>query len=512
MKWLWAGTSGLCLAYWLANAGAGEPQWRPATPPSVSSAGVTLGRPIAADTDTVSPTGQTIPGSSLVRASYASPASAELPPLIRAQSAEDGSGFAVDSYPTGGPIHSFVGTPVVQSPPTFAPSPALQGHPVQSTVALPGGSTPVDCSDNACGDSACCAQECCPHGGRLYGSAEYLLWWISPGPAPVLFSTGPATSTNPAALGFPGNGPTFGGPLDYGAFSGGRFTLGYWFDPCQTWAVEGRFFFLGQQTTQFSAPPDPVGGRPFISQNNVSMAELFNFPGVIDGTAVVKSSSQLWGAEANLRTDVCSGCWGHWDLFGGFRYLDLRENLTITEQTVFVHDEPPFVAGDHVGAIDSFSTRNQFYGGQLGSEVELRAGKWFTDIRAAVALGDMHQIVNINGSETIIAPGGGVQVLPGGLLALPSNIGEFARNRFAVVPEMGINFGYKFTENFRVFVGYTGLYMSNVVRPGDQIDVVLNTNQIPPTGHPVAGGPPTVPFKSTDLWAQGVNFGFELRY
>ncbi|HET7719587.1 MAG TPA: BBP7 family outer membrane beta-barrel protein, partial [Acidimicrobiales bacterium] len=63
--------------------------------------------------------------------------------------------------------------------------------------------------------------------------------------------------------------------------------------------------------------------------------------------------------------------------------------------------------------------------------------------------------------------------------------------------------------------GYTVLYWSSVVRPGDQVDLLVNASQIPsnllPTGL-VGPARPAVLFRDTDFWAQGVNLSLEVRY
>jgi hypothetical protein len=54
-----------------------------------------------------------------------------------------------------------------------------------------------------------------------------------------------------------------------------------------------------------------------------------------------------------------------------------------------------------------------------------------------------------------------------------------------------------------------------VVRPGKQIDTVLNENLIPqfPATTPVSGpNRPAVLLKETDFWVQGLTVGLELRY
>jgi hypothetical protein len=53
-----------------------------------------------------------------------------------------------------------------------------------------------------------------------------------------------------------------------------------------------------------------------------------------------------------------------------------------------------------------------------------------------------------------------------------------------------------------------------VVRPGRQIDPVLDINRIPNfgTAPPATSVRPTVPFAQTDFWAQGVNLGVRLTW
>src|SRR5207244_361036 len=102
-----------------------------------------------------------------------------------------------------------------------------------------------------------------------------------------------------------------------------------------------------------------------------------------------------------------------------------------------------------------------------------------------------------------------------GLLALATNSGRHARDDFAVLPEIGVNFGFQITDRLQAFVGYTYMYWSNVVRPGDQVDLGLNPNLIPTSAtFNTAGGParPAFSFRDTDFWAQGINVGMEFRY
>src|SRR5262249_30067376 len=116
--------------------------------------------------------------------------------------------------------------------------------------------------------------------------------------------------------------------------------------------------------------------------------------------------------------------------------------------------------------------------------------------------------VGIDGRTAITLPSEPATNFTGGILALPSNIGGYHRGRFAVLPEFGATLHYQINPIWKVNAGYTLLILSNVVRPGDQIDTRVNTNQFPPA----VPGPTTFPkfvFNDSDVWIQGVNIGLE---
>jgi hypothetical protein len=203
----------------------------------------------------------------------------------------------------------------------------------------------------------------------------------------------------------------------------------------------------------------------------------------------------------------------------GFRYLNLEEDLSITE-TINVNPDPTQLppdfrrfTGNQIVVNDDFSTENHFYGGQIGLNTSVYRGRWVLDLRGKIAFGVTHEIIDINGSTVITTPTGQVSTFRGGLLAQASNIGSFTDDVFAVVPEANVNLGYQLTNHLGVFIGYTFLYWSRVVRPGDQIDRGLPELPFFPTGiHPVGEPRPALNIKQTDFWAQGLNFGAELRW
>jgi hypothetical protein len=133
-----------------------------------------------------------------------------------------------------------------------------------------------------------------------------------------------------------------------------------------------------------------------------------------------------------------------------------------------------------------------------------------------IAIGVTHQTVSIDGNQRLGLPSGGPPLIfAGGLLATPSNIGSFEADRFSVVPELTLTAGCYLTGNLRAFVGYNALYWSNVVRPGRQIDRIIDLTTVPNSffpGDPTLPNRPGVFFTQSDLWVHGINFGMEYRW
>ena len=78
------------------------------------------------------------------------------------------------------------------------------------------------------------------------------------------------------------------------------------------------------------------------------------------------------------------------------------------------------------------------------------------------------------------------------------------------MPEGQLNLGWQLRPNVYATVGYTFLYWSNVLRPGNQIDRNVNASLIPTSqdfGRGNTQGPPNFSFHGSDFWAQGLNFG-----
>ncbi len=360
------------------------------------------------------------------------------------------------------------------------------------------------------------------HKPRLWVQAEYLLWRIRNSNLPPLLTTGSAADARPGALGQPGTQVIFGNSSQENEDrSGARFSAGYWLDEEQSFGVEGGYFFLGTRSVgQFASGTGAAGstlvvGRPFFDAlNGRDDASLSIFPGVVGGSVGAYSRSYLQGFEFNGAANILSGCHGRLDALIGFRYLQLDEDVTLLEDTRTLATAP-LLPNNSIQTYDSFGARNWFYGGQVGARASVNWRHWDVTVVTKVALGNTHEVLDVGGATAITPTGGPRSVTSGGLLAQATNSGRFSRDTFSVVPEVGVNVGYRIFECLRAYVGYTFIYWSDVARPGDQIDRRVNPAALPTSLFAgIAGGParPAPIFNDTGFWAQGVNFGLEFRY
>lgn len=387
------------------------------------------------------------------------------------------------------------------------------------------------------------AQEFAP-GPTIYGRFEALQWRIQDAPLPIPL----LTSTNASAIGTVGDPNTSillgGSPNNLGIRNGGRITAGAWVDAFETYGVEASAFGLDRFSASgtfsdnsgslrlgmpffdaaagvpavhaISAPPFLTPSRTFFipdSERTVTIPGVF----ILGDTAVVgfNTRSQLLGYDVNGMYGAGYGGPIRVDLLGGFRYLRLNEDMLLVALST---GQP--VTGDAFTTSDSFSTRNSFYGGQVGARISLDGGIVFGEITGKVAAGPMIEQMDAAGSfmTSSFDSTHNTIAFPGGVYAQRTNIGSSFLTRFAVVGEVQANAGVQIGP-LRMFMGYSFLYASSVARPGNQIDPLINPNQsetllksISPTG--LGSGPfvPTRVVQSSPFWAQGVSIGFELRY
>jgi hypothetical protein len=348
-------------------------------------------------------------------------------------------------------------------------------------------------------------------------TADYLLWWNKDNHLPPLLTTGSIQDARPGALGQSGTKVLYGGAIDSEERSGGRFSAGLWLTDDHCIGLDASFFFLGSRSAPFSTSStgDPILAQPIFDANTgQAIAYRLALPTGRAGSYTASVGDRFWGTEANARTALVQDDFLQWAVLAGFRYLDLSENLTTGADIVTSAQSQRDVTVETITS-QRFGTRNYFYGGQLGSELTVFVGRLSMALSTKVALGGTHEIALIEGMSTYRALSGQVVPLPFSELVFPSNAGRYSRDIFTVVPELGVHFGYDVTSHIRVTAGYTFLYMSNAIRPGDLIDTTVNLTQAQAAiGGRAMTGPqrPTFAGNATDFWAQGVDVGLELRY
>jgi Putative beta barrel porin-7 (BBP7) len=358
----------------------------------------------------------------------------------------------------------------------------------------------------------------CPHECCFWFGADYLFWFFQKGPlATPLVTSGPAGTQ--AALGGPGTNVLFGGNgLHFQGLNGLRTTAGYWITPFVGVEASGFAFEQGGDTFR-SSDGGTVLARPFVNaQTGLESSALVASPGALSGSVAVNGTMQLWGAEANMLLAAYRGCRFGLNLLSGFRYLSLDEDLDMLQSSTLQaggtsgFGGTTLVAPNRVAITDTFDTRNQFVGGQVGLQSGYQFGRMFVGVNAKVAVGVTHQSVDILGNTQLLDTGA---LFPGGLLAQPSNFGRRTNDALTIIPEGNLECGVQLSDRITATLGYTFLYWTRVARPGDQIERLVNPSQVPTSLTFAPGFGPASPGRiMTDrgFWAQGINAGLAIRY
>jgi hypothetical protein len=374
-----------------------------------------------------------------------------------------------------------------------------------------------------------CNEPC--FGGAWFG-AEYLRWRIEgEDPLPPLVTDAPANSTspNPGALGNPDTRILYGNQTVGEDWRNGfRLYGGVWLDCCQCWGI-GADYFRTDDDDFFISDPNSgrIVTRPFFdAEENENGAQLVDQPGVLDGTVSVATDDDFSGAGITLQRNVwrcCDpcGCGPSSQIYmlAGYRHYRYDSDLVITEDLEIINFSG-FIPGTTILLQDRFLTENEFHGGEAGFQGVLQKSCWWVDGLFKVAVGSHRRVVTIDGETTIVtpAPNSTSQTVEGGLLALQTNIGRYADNTIAVIPELRVGVGTQLTCNVSVRAGYGILFWNAVARSASQLPpglAVDTRNQLPPDPNDPGPGGPEPEFDGilgTPLVAHGFDFGIQFTY
>ncbi len=422
---------------------------------------------------------------------------------------------AADAQPAAGTVPgSAAGNPQPAPAPSAGQEPAVEDQ---------------ECSDF-------CGMPCCSPPGRFWLRGDFLMWWSNGTRLPPLVTTSPqGTPANQAGvLGLATTTVLFGDQtVANGGQPGFRTTLGMWLDCCHRWDLEFDYLNLGEQPANFSqfSTGNPILARPFYDvQGMQQSSQLVAYPGVTQGTVSVNTEDYFQSAGVSLSYCLCccngcepcdacdpcaETCCGppplhccRTDLLVGYRYYNLSDSVAINEN---LQSLDPATLGFVTTVGDSFRAYNDFHGSEVGLRTQIYRGHWSLELLAKVAVGDTHEVVDIQGTTTVTAPGQPTQVYNGGILAVPSNEGSYARDVFTMIPQLGAELGYQWNCHLRTYIGYNLLYWGNVMRSADQIDLNVDPRNVPPTQSPATPFP-AFPGRPSSFSAQGSNVGVEYRF
>lgn len=410
-----------------------------------------------------------------------------------------------------------------------------------------------------------------PH---VWAQGEYLVWFTKgqPRPYPLL------TTSSPADAGLPGAASTISlandRELSYNAINGFRLSGGFFGDEDRRFGFQMTLFVMERAAniTTFGSLGNvsgiPVLARPYIDLNTgLPSSVVLSRPDFGVARAEVGTNTDMWGIEP-------AGIWNLYrshpgerrvwslDFIAGYRYIRLKEELWVHSRTELdaLTALPQFVNGPFgqvfplpatvgpaqttFGGVnvngpaiieirDRFTTINSFNGLVIGLKGEARYGMVTTTLFGKVAVGNMHERVDIFGGGAFFDRtgrsgtaagtfggfntnvGGGVGAAYGGVLANAGNIGTFTQDRFTYIPEGGGHIGIALTRGLTGYIGANFIYFPDVVRPGDFANPVVSSNAIPFSASYNTPGllrSPGVRFVQRDHWIGGAYVGLMLRY
>lgn len=378
--------------------------------------------------------------------------------------------------------------------------------------------------------------------------AEYLNWTVPKGPTSavllttvnqnVLGSFGELGNTNTAILVGSGNNT-----VDYGSLTTWRYTMGIAIGYLPPIEVSG--FNFSKNVTLFSGGsltnPSQLLALPFqdvqpgfiipgtggigIETVSIIAIPLTSPLGGLGGVVNISSQINFWGIEANGFIPLGESDCMRWDALIGYRHLNVNESLTMTTQvggtvgSIFFNSTL-LPQGFSNSTVDTFSTTNSLDAGQIGLRGTLNWNRFSLTSDMKFGVGMSEHNLNISGSSTLIQPVGGraTRTVSGGLLALGTNSGSYSVRVPAIASEVNIGLSYLLHSNIRLFGGFNLLYWSSIARPGDYINTVIDSRQVPLAGNYNPNlssyNGPTAPSSiiRRDFTTQGIFLGVEIGF
>jgi hypothetical protein len=368
------------------------------------------------------------------------------------------------------------------------PEPAIEQWPGEEMLVY----------DTDCGKGAvACAPACCK---SLWVELEFLLWWREGRCFPPL-----VTTDNPGIL--PAATVLFGGDqLAEQARPGGRLEAGWWMDNCQCLGVGGHYVAIGESSNRYAISSDQLSfiARPFFDADpavNAPDAQVIaNLPDQTGALRLV-TDSEFIAADAFVRCLIARRGFSRVDFLFGYQFGRINEGLVIETTST----------NPAIGTLDvrdTILTRNEFHGGHFGLQGEFRRGCWGLEMLAKFAFGNVRQEALLSGATSNSTQNSGL------LVQEETNAGLHRRDDFSYMHDTGAKVFYYPTESVKVSLGYSLMFFSDVLRPGNQIDTAVDSRLFPTPPPPAPAGAvrPAFEFDPTHFYLHGLNLGLECRF
>ncbi len=355
-----------------------------------------------------------------------------------------------------------------------------------------------------------------PKRPQRYIEAEYLLWWAGDSKLPALLNSNPDGTSIPDA-GLPGPSTS----LLYGnekvgdwPHSGVRLRGGRYIGESGISRVEVDGHYLFQGTDSFairSVDGDEILSRPFFNSGLGQFdAQLLNYPGIADGRFSSEYKRQAFGFDPLLFFCLSSDQCRWTEFYTGYRFFWLQDNIELSER-IDIPAGGLVAPGTYFDIEDEFTATNIYNMIPLGLSFSGNRGNWIWNLRGDIGLGIVSQQVKIRGQSDFYVDNERDSREDVGFLALQTNRGKHDRTRFAWVPQLSANMKRQLGDRTSVQLGYTLMYLDNVVKAVDHIPTVIDPGNLP-TPTPGAGPEPRFAFHDSSILIHGFNFGLQFEY
>lgn len=363
------------------------------------------------------------------------------------------------------------------------------------------------------------AFDLCPEEERVFEEcfsmrAEFMWIWLRPQKLFPMATQGNLADPIPGALGQPNTRVLNNDQQSNSGNPAGRITLTWCPFPPEALCFDVNWFMMqqGSSLSNFSgdgSAASPVLARPFFNPNaGVEDADPRNLPGILAGGISSTFTSRIMGGEANARLLLNGNPRYGLSCFflTGPRYLRIDERFQSQDsvrelgnlaRTFFISD--------------TFTTYNEFFGGQFGFVFRYRQDDLALQVTPKLAIGNIHETAIVDGL-TVVQNANLFVTDQQGLYAQPSNIGRYVTDRISFLPEVEVDLTWFVTERIRFKAGYSFVFLSDMVRPVDQIDRRVNIQPLQAPAQIGVALPARPTLEQTDFWMHWLRLGLEFAF